>query len=502
MTAVLESETVPNRYQLKLNKEISMKTTHVETARLSVLASLTITLLALCGASLKAQNTELSRNFAYFTWSLSGLPSDIRASAQTTDSVGRTIAYYSASNGSNGLILLNGNGWQSLQIPYQLLSAQGFTNSVPPITGLNAGGLFVGSDQTAPPVHTLGFVWSGASLLPLAEPGALNTLPQAINLNGQIAGSYLSDQKSLQKGFILDPKTGFHDVLSPGGRYMVTKLTGINTQGDVVGTYANAGAGDTTDAGAFISTSDGRVFYLDSSHVYTESGAVAEMTPRNVLPTGINRSGEVVGIFNDGNYTRNFYYYNGTFRVLTGPPPSNCPNRLQYPQIDPSVWAPFRVSGIDDDGAIHGSADCRFFIGTAFSRPPTPWYAGKPSMQLTGPSAHGDSMNPGQVLQGDESITSLNGKYTFTYQADGNLVLYRNSDHISLWSSESYGTTIGVAIMQTDGNFVVYDRQGVVRYTSHTSKNPGSFLRVQDDGNVVVYTPSGSAPWSTHTVQH
>jgi hypothetical protein len=44
----------------------------------------------------------------------------------------------------------------------------------------------------------------------------------------------------------------------------------------------------------------------------------------------------------------------------------------------------------------------------------------------TGPVAQGDSMQPGEVLNPDQSISSASGRFTFVYQGDGNLVLYKN----------------------------------------------------------------------------
>jgi len=39
-------------------------------------------------------------------------------------------------------------------------------------------------------------------------------------------------------------------------------------------------------------------------------------------------------------------------------------------------------------------------------------------------TAQGHDIQPGEILNPDQSITSANGRYTFVYQGDGNLVLY------------------------------------------------------------------------------
>src|SRR4051812_31181193 len=53
----------------------------------------------------------------------------------------------------------------------------------------------------------------------------------------------------------------------------------------------------------------------------------------------------------------------------------------------------------------------------------------------TGPTAHGDDIQPGEVLNFGNSIWSANREYTFVFQSDGNLVLYRHRDMRPLWAS-------------------------------------------------------------------
>jgi hypothetical protein len=54
--------------------------------------------------------------------------------------------------------------------------------------------------------------------------------------------------------------------------------------------------------------------------------------------------------------------------------------------------------------------------------------------------------------------------------------------------------------MQTDGNFVVYDCNGVAKWHAHTNGNPGSRIVIQDDGNLVVYAPNNVALWNSGSV--
>ncbi|WP_200961597.1 patatin-like phospholipase family protein [Paenibacillus sp. Soil522] len=132
-----------------------------------------------------------------------------------------------------------------------------------------------------------------------------------------------------------------------------------------------------------------------------------------------------------------------------------------------------------------------------------PWQPAKVLWLPSGPAASGDDMQPGEVLEADRLINSANGWYTFVFQSDGNLVLYKNykdRDRKALWASNTVGQA-GVCIMQGDGNLVIYDPDGVPRWSSDTWQYPGSRLIVQDDGNAVIYRPDGTAVWATNTVQ-
>ena len=121
-----------------------------------------------------------------------------------------------------------------------------------------------------------------------------------------------------------------------------------------------------------------------------------------------------------------------------------------------------------------------------------------------GPVALGDDMQAGEVLNPGQSITSSNGRYSFVYQTDGNLVLYRTSGWTPLWASNTAGQSAGVCIMQTDGNLVVYNAGVQPVWSSDTWQDPlnsGSRMVMQDDGNAVVYRPDNTPTWASNTMQ-
>lgn len=61
------------------------------------------------------------------------------------------------------------------------------------------------------------------------------------------------------------------------------------------------------------------------------------------------------------------------------------------------------------------------------------------------------------------------------------------------------GTGAVQAVMQDDGNFVVYDAGGQAEWSSMTGGYPGASLAIQNDGNVVVYDAASVARFATNT---
>ena len=104
-------------------------------------------------------------------------------------------------------------------------------------------------------------------------------------------------------------------------------------------------------------------------------------------------------------------------------------------------------------------------------------------------------------LQLNEAWVSGNGATFLRLQQDRNLVVYKvrtgGSFSAVFQAPNAFGNG-NTAIMQDDGNFVLYDQNNQPVWASGTSGNPGAHLAVQDDGNVVVYL-NGNPLWATNT---
>lgn len=69
----------------------------------------------------------------------------------------------------------------------------------------------------------------------------------------------------------------------------------------------------------------------------------------------------------------------------------------------------------------------------------------------------------------------------------------------ALWASNTGLRGLGAALMQDDGNLVVYNGTWRPLWASNTCCRSGNFLKVQTDGNLVIYTRSLRPIWESGT---
>ena len=93
----------------------------------------------------------------------------------------------------------------------------------------------------------------------------------------------------------------------------------------------------------------------------------------------------------------------------------------------------------------------------------------------------------GKNINVGQTYSSGNGKFALKMLASGNLVATRVSDGLITFQTNTVGVG-NYAIMQTDGNFVVYSAARKALWSSKTSGSPNPQLTLQDDGNLVLYS--------------
>ena len=98
-----------------------------------------------------------------------------------------------------------------------------------------------------------------------------------------------------------------------------------------------------------------------------------------------------------------------------------------------------------------------------------------------------DTLLTGARLLPTQALTSASKQFRLVYQADGNLVIFDDAAHAAVWTSGTGGIAPQQALMQTDGNFVVYDAAGGIDWQTNTGGNAGARLVLGNDGNLIVF---------------
>ncbi|MDH6135284.1 hypothetical protein P3T37_004694 [Kitasatospora sp. MAA4] len=87
-----------------------------------------------------------------------------------------------------------------------------------------------------------------------------------------------------------------------------------------------------------------------------------------------------------------------------------------------------------------------------------------------------------------------------TFQCDGNLVLYRNSDGHAMWASGTYRSPTPNTLDFSHLGWIELDSATYgCKIGSWPNQAPEGRAVVQDDGNFVIYNTSGVATWSSGT---
>lgn len=85
-------------------------------------------------------------------------------------------------------------------------------------------------------------------------------------------------------------------------------------------------------------------------------------------------------------------------------------------------------------------------------------------------------------------------------QGDGNFVVYTSAGK-ALWSTNTIGSGADWAVMQEDGNFVLYNKsQGRAIWSSNTAYNKPAYAAITDYGQWIVFRVDPI--WSSNTSDH
>ncbi|MFI7133668.1 hypothetical protein ACIBQ1_48885 [Nonomuraea sp. NPDC050153] len=103
----------------------------------------------------------------------------------------------------------------------------------------------------------------------------------------------------------------------------------------------------------------------------------------------------------------------------------------------------------------------------------------------------------GHSLRAGQSVRSQNGRFKLVQQKEGNVVLYdMQGDQRALWTTPTAGKPGARSIMQSEGNFVVYDANLKPLWTTPTAGHAGAWLAVGNDGQVIIYSRDNQPLWS------
>jgi Protein kinase domain len=122
----------------------------------------------------------------------------------------------------------------------------------------------------------------------------------------------------------------------------------------------------------------------------------------------------------------------------------------------------------------------------------------------------GSSMVAGDTLQPGQYLRSSNGRFDLAMQRSGDLVETERRSETPLWASGSGGHPGAYAIVQGDGNLIVYPKgrsapqsgqPTSALWQSETNGHPGASVHLLDSGNLVI-RPHGATTvlWQTGTV--
>jgi hypothetical protein len=310
------------------------------------------------------------------------------------------------------------------------------------------------------------------SLLFVAGLTLVGGLFHATSSKAAAGSSVLNAGETLTEGQMLNSPDGrYHAVLQTDGNFVVYGPTGALWWDGLRNTYG---------ANTIVMQSDGNlVAYLWNGLPLWNAGTMGS-------------GGSMLAMQDDGNlvvYTASGkpVWSTGTSQTTLATPPD---------QVPPSLLAQEESSTLTlgRDGGISipiPALNEDFWI---FGDTPIATYGSGVT------SSNSSILSSGHLLNEGQALTSSNGLYTAVLQTDGNFVVYGPNG--AMWADmifDHFGPNH--VVMQPDGNLVAYLWTGFPLWNSGTMGSGGANLVMQNDGNLVIYAGNGKPVWSTHTAQ-
>ncbi|WP_448616275.1 L,D-transpeptidase family protein [Modestobacter sp. URMC 112] len=110
-------------------------------------------------------------------------------------------------------------------------------------------------------------------------------------------------------------------------------------------------------------------------------------------------------------------------------------------------------------------------------------------------AAGGDLLVAGEGLAPGQQLVSADRRYRAVMQPDGNFVVYAADGRV-LAATGTYGAGNRLT-MQADGNLVVYSGSGRPLWDTRSWGNAGARVVLQTNGDLVVWRSNGTPAWST-----
>jgi YD repeat-containing protein len=123
--------------------------------------------------------------------------------------------------------------------------------------------------------------------------------------------------------------------------------------------------------------------------------------------------------------------------------------------------------------------------------------AGSPGPFPSSSCSIGNYLIAGQRINANQCIVSPHGQYFLYMAPDGNFYIYNWANGTAPWGAPTYGHPGAYAILQTDGNLVVYDANNVALWSSGTGGTNAERLDMEDDGRIIIYKSAWNSGTST-----